>query len=457
MSRSVIERRAHSLLPWLAAAGAGCALLSLLLVQVSGDSLAAGLTALFFLIFGLGLCLPPAVRWLTRGCAWFARRFAGNAASLAIAGVAASLSRTGVAIVALAVAVSATIGVSIMVDSFRTSVSSWLDQTLRSDFYVALDGGGDMAPSLVADLAAVDGVAAWSSSRRAWLETPEGRTRLVALKMAPESFAGTTLLDADPDTVWPAFERGEAVVVSEALAYRRAIRPGNTLTLQTGPGPRGFDVAATFRSYDANPETVLVSRRLYDRFWDDPAVDSLGIYLEPDADAQRVQARLRAAAGDRAVLSVRSNRDLRQRSLEIFDRTFIITHVLYWLAVGVAVIGILGAMLRAADGACAGTRRVACARGNASRTRRTRDVANHLYRSPERARCNPAGPPDVLDADRRHQPPRIRLEYGDRSGPGGTVAGAVTVRRRGVPGRHLPRLARVAGTPGTGHARGLAC
>ncbi|MEX2257130.1 MAG: FtsX-like permease family protein [Woeseia sp.] len=345
MSRSVIERRAHSLLPWLAAAGAGCALLSLLLVQVSGDSLAAGLTALFFLIFGLGLCLPPAVRWLTRGCAWFARRFAGNAASLAIAGVAASLSRTGVAIVALAVAVSATIGVSIMVDSFRTSVSSWLDQTLRSDFYVAIDGGGDMAPSLVADLAAVDGIAAWSSSRRAWLETPEGRTRLVALKMAPESFAGTTLLDADPDTVWPAFERGEAVVVSEALAYRRAIRPGNTLTLQTGPGPRGFDVAATFRSYDANPETVLVSRRLYDRFWDDPAVDSLGIYLEPDADAQRVQARLRAATGDRAVLSVRSNRDLRQRSLEIFDRTFIITHVLYWLAVGVAVIGILGAML----------------------------------------------------------------------------------------------------------------
>jgi putative ABC transport system permease protein len=36
---------------------------------------------------------------------------------------------------------------------------------------------------------------------------------------------------------------------------------------------------------------------------------------------------------------------LRDISLGIFDRTFVITDVLYWLAVGVAVIGILGAML----------------------------------------------------------------------------------------------------------------
>ena len=35
----------------------------------------------------------------------------------------------------------------------------------------------------------------------------------------------------------------------------------------------------------------------------------------------------------------------RELSLNIFDRTFVITDVLYWLAVGVAVIGILGAML----------------------------------------------------------------------------------------------------------------
>ena len=37
--------------------------------------------------------------------------------------------------------------------------------------------------------------------------------------------------------------------------------------------------------------------------------------------------------------------EIREISLRIFDQTFIITDVLYWLALGVAVIGILGAML----------------------------------------------------------------------------------------------------------------
>jgi putative ABC transport system permease protein len=44
-------------------------------------------------------------------------------------------------------------------------------------------------------------------------------------------------------------------------------------------------------------------------------------------------------------LLLSSNLRLRDISLGIFDRTFVITDVLYWLAVGVAVIGILGAML----------------------------------------------------------------------------------------------------------------
>ena len=42
---------------------------------------------------------------------------------------------------------------------------------------------------------------------------------------------------------------------------------------------------------------------------------------------------------------MRSNTDIRDRSLEIFDRTFAITHVLRLLTIGVAFVGILSALM----------------------------------------------------------------------------------------------------------------
>ena len=54
---------------------------------------------------------------------------------------------------------------------------------------------------------------------------------------------------------------------------------------------------------------------------------------------------LRAKSAGRQALIMNSNARIRELSLGIFDRTFVITDVLYWLAVGVAIIGILGAML----------------------------------------------------------------------------------------------------------------
>jgi putative ABC transport system permease protein len=56
-------------------------------------------------------------------------------------------------------------------------------------------------------------------------------------------------------------------------------------------------------------------------------------------------ARLRAAAAHRQGLFIRSNADIRELSMNIFERTFVITRVLYWLAAGVAAIGLVSALL----------------------------------------------------------------------------------------------------------------
>ena len=88
-----------------------------------------------------------------------------------------------------------------------------------------------------------------------------------------------------------------------------------------------------------------MSREAYERLFDDAGVDSIGLYLEEGIDPETVKSQFRQIAEGRQALMMTGNARIRDLSLAIFDRTFVITNVLYWLAVGVAVIGILGAMM----------------------------------------------------------------------------------------------------------------
>lgn len=344
LSRSTLEARAGGLLPKLAFGGIGLMLTAGIVLLFSGSHLTAGLVALFLLIFGFALCVPMFVRYLSVSLEPLAGRLGGMAARLAVGSVSKSLSRTGVAVVALSIAVSATIGVSIMVESFRSSVSDWLNTTLQSDVYVGVPRGS-LDSELISDLVSVPGIVDYSTSRRSWLEDEAGRTRIIAIQMAPGSYRGTKIRDGDPDAVWRQFDQEDGVLISDAYAYRSKLGRGDPLKVNTATGVVEFKIASVFQSYDSNNGAVMISRRTYDRYFDDPAVDSIGLYLEQGTDVDDMMTQLRDIGTGRQSLIMNSNARIRDISLQIFDRTFVITNVLYWLAVGVAVIGIFGAML----------------------------------------------------------------------------------------------------------------
>ena len=159
------------------------------------------------------------------------------------------------------------------------------------------------------------------------------------------SYAGTEILDADPMLVWPAWEQSDVVLVSESYGFLNGVGAGDRLTLPTDYGPRDFVIGATFQSYDVRASAVMMSRATYDRSFSDAGIDSLGLYLDDDSDADEIIDRVYALAAGRQSIRVASNAGIREESLRIFDRTFVITDVLYWLTLGVAFIGILSAML----------------------------------------------------------------------------------------------------------------
>ena len=267
--------------------------------------------------------------------------------ALSVRGVGANLSRYGVAIAALMIAVASAIGVGTMVHSFRVTVSDWLDGTLKADVYVGAPGGtGDRTVSgaTIAALRAIPGVAELSLGRRARVESGGGPVEVIALEMAGPSYGAFRFVEGDPGEAWPRFDRGDAVLVSEPLAWRRRIGPGDRVTLLTANGPVPYPVAGVYRDYASDRGEILMSRRGYVAAWGDPAVTGVGIYLAPGADAGAVTAAVRTALPPSSALAVRSNRSIREASLAVFDRTFAITSVLRALAMAVAFVGVLSAL-----------------------------------------------------------------------------------------------------------------
>ena len=268
--------------------------------------------------------------------------------ALSVRGVGANPSRYGVAVAALMIAVASAIGVGTMVHSFRATVSDWLDDTLKADVYVGAPGGaGDRAVggATIAALRSIPGVAALSLGRRARVESDRGPVEVVALEMAAPSYGAFRFVEGDPGDAWPRVDRGDAVLVSEPLAWRWRLGPGDGVTLLTGNGPVPYPVAGVYRDYASDRGEILMSRRGYVAAWGDPTVTGVGVYFAPGADAGAVTAAVRAALPPSSAFAVHSNRSIREASLAVFDRTFAITSVLQALAMAVAFVGVLGALM----------------------------------------------------------------------------------------------------------------
>jgi putative ABC transport system permease protein len=237
-----------------------------------------------------------------------------------------------------------------MVESFRESLRTWLAQTLSADVYVTAPGPGfgrperRIDPALVEALVALPGVRAHGASRRIVVQAPGGEVGLDACDVAPGGERSFVLSQGDPATVWAGFRAG-ALVVSEPLAWRLQLQAGGTIELVTADGPRTFRIAGVYREYGNDRGSALIDLATYRALWRDGDVTSLGLYAAPGVAASTLVERVQAAAAGRQRIYVRANADIRELSMTIFERTFVITRVLYWLAAGVAAIGLVSALL----------------------------------------------------------------------------------------------------------------
>jgi putative ABC transport system permease protein len=350
MRPSTLETKTRRVVPWVALLGLVSGLLGLAALGVSRGSLVGSFAGLFGIVLGLALVTPWASVWLVGGLRPLLAALFGSLGEMATRTVTRSVSRTGVAVAALMVAVSVTISVSVMIASFRDTVLDWLATTLVADLYIAAPYASDhraptLSPEVLDRVSSTAGVEAVETYRMLRVQSSVGEVRLaVAGLRAGRSEARFRFTEGEARDVWRRLRAG-AVAVTEPFAFHHGIlRPGARLVLQTDHGEEGFEVAGIFYDYTSQQGYVLVDRNVYEQHFADRSVTSIGAYLAPGQDPEKVAQAIRERLSGR-IVTIAQNRALREGVLTVFDRTFAVTQALRLLAVVVACIGVFGALL----------------------------------------------------------------------------------------------------------------
>jgi len=349
--RSNVEARQRSFLPWIVKGGLCLIALSAFGLLIPSKSIPASFIFMFMMITGYAFITPGAFVWILKKFQPFSNRYMGILGKMAVRNLLGGLSRTGVATSALVIAVAATVGVGIMINSFRSTVDNWLQSYLQADIYVTTSsstfgpGRTPLNDDFLRLVNKIDGIETLTKARHLSLQTEQGIHELFVAEIPSKSFESYWFLDGNSEEIYQDFKSTKSVIVSEPYAYHNNLTQGDSLSLRTDRGEQAFRIAGVFTDYGSDRGRITMSRQLYNEYWIEDEADALGLYLEAGFDAESVARQIRlAAAGDQQVV-VYSNLGLREASLATFDRTFAVTAVLRMLAVLVAFIGILNALM----------------------------------------------------------------------------------------------------------------
>jgi putative ABC transport system permease protein len=341
LSRAALEQSARRGVPLWAVFGLMLLLTGLVLALVLPGGVIMSFAGLFSLVLGAAMMTPMILRMLHR---LLARAALPGIWRMGVRDLDRHLSRLGIAVAALMVALSASVGVGVMVESMRGSVNTWLSDLLRADLYVAAEGfdqGAPLEPAVVDDVARLQTVATLSRYRDRSLPIDGRRVEVIGAHMAPPSRQGFVFLSGAA-SLWKEFDAG-AVLVSEPLAYHLGLKPGASLRLPTPEGPLAVRVAAIFRDYASEHGRIFVDEAVYRKAWPDQQVNTLALFAR-DADVEAMRRELSELATRHAIVITPAGAIL-QESMAVFDRTFRITEVLRVVSLIVAFIGVLSALM----------------------------------------------------------------------------------------------------------------
>ncbi len=320
---------------WVAGVFAAIALIAL----IWGNSLGSGFVLMAGLLLGAALALPVLLSGVLNGLLGRSRSVLGQ---WFLADCRQQLPALSLALMALLLAMAANIGAGSMTAGFRQTFNDWLEQRLSAELY--------LNPSNPAQAREMYG---WLKQQPSVSAVLPNWQVSVTLQGWPADVYGVIdhpyyrqhwpLLEAHGEHPWSALATDDAVMLSEQLARRLKVAPGDHLTIPTPGGSWSPRIVGIYADYGNPKGHVLVSSNHLLHGWPQLTPNRFNMRIDPakiPALLSAVQARFELD-DSRIVDQAR----LKGWSVQVFDRTFAATAALNSLTLAVAGVALFISLL----------------------------------------------------------------------------------------------------------------
>ena len=306
------------------------------MMMVIANSLVGGFIMLAALLIGAALGLPLVLDRILLVASKTARSVT---AQWFWADTRQQLPGLSLALMALLLAMSANVGVSTMVSSFRLTFTGFLDQRLASELYVrteneaqaaALEAFAEPRTEIILPIQSAKALIAGQPSEVfGSRDHTTYRDNWVLLQQAPQA--------------WDTTFAGQTVLINEQLSRRAGLGVGDEVVLQETP----FAIAGVFGDYGNPIGQMVLGAEVFATLYPAVTPQRFGLRMDPAAVPDFVAA-LEDATGIPASQAV-NQAEIKAISLAVFDRTFTVTSALNVLTLAVAGFAILMSLLTLAS------------------------------------------------------------------------------------------------------------
>ncbi len=256
------------------------------------------------------------------------------------ADAASSMSYRGVATMGFMLAMAANIGVETMVGSFRDTTDKWLNQRLAAALYIYpnTSNAARMSEWLVKQ---PDVQSVWWRWEKE-VTSNSGTMQVVSIGDSQGELDALTVKIGIPE-YWYHLHHSRGLMISESMALKQDIRPGDQIHL---PGSLGepWIVVGVYYDYGNPYNQILLSHRNWLYAYAGSGNVALGAVTNPGADIENLKQRLESVFRLNSERLFDNSR-LHKQAMRVFDRTFSIADTLGNITLVIAVFGIFFATL----------------------------------------------------------------------------------------------------------------